>query len=104
MTTQQQNKLILPLFIHASYIDSKGIEKEADIQTRGLGSSQQDCQIGDFSENWYIRPSKAVKYKEYTTIKNYKLAIILSMKSKGMKVIAIYEKIDVDGIEYTKLL
>jgi hypothetical protein len=41
---------------------------------------------------------------EYKTLGDYKRAIRLSMKRAGMIVTRIYQKIDVDGVEYIKEL
>jgi hypothetical protein len=91
----------LPYWIFAEYTKD-GKTKEVHIKTRGFDG--QDCQIGDFAENWYIRPDKAVKRLEYKTLGDYKRAIKLSMKRAGMIVTKIYQKIDVDGVEYIKEL
>jgi hypothetical protein len=91
----------LPFYIYAEYTKD-GKTKEVHIRTGGIGG--QDCQIGDFAENWYIRPAKAVKCLEYKTLGDYKRAIKLSMKRAGMIVTKIYQKIDVDGVEYIKEL
>ena len=95
----------LPFWIYAEYVTKDGTKKEAHIQTKSFGKSKQDCQIGDFSENWYIRPNKAVKYQDYKSVGSYKTAIRLAMqKILGCKVLSIYEKINVDGVEHIKTI
>lgn len=95
------NKLNLPLFIYAQYKTDTGEIKIVHIQTKGIGENKQDCKIGDFAENWWIRPKKAVLGIEYKTIGDYKKAIKLSMKKMlNYQVIKIYQVIDVDNQEY----
>lgn len=76
----------LPLFVYVQYRDKDGKVKEATIQTREIVSKKQDAKIGDFGENWYIRPKKALNYKEYQTIKAYKIACTLCLKRQGYAV------------------
>jgi hypothetical protein len=73
----------LPLFIYVQYITKDGKVNEAHIQTRNIGDRKQDAKIGDFSENWWIRPKKAVEGKEYKTMGAYKSACTLSLKANG---------------------
>lgn len=68
----------LPLFINLYYKED-GIEKYAHIQTRDM-QGKQDAKIGDFGENWYIRPLNATNSKPYKTLGSYKRACILSLK------------------------
>jgi hypothetical protein len=90
----------LPLFIYAEYINEKEEKKEAHIQTRDI-HGVQDCKIGDFSANWWIRPRKAKKSIPYKTIGDYKRAVKLSMqKQTGCKVTKIYQKQNIDGVDY----
>lgn len=98
--------LNLPLFIYADYHDENGNIKDIHIQTSDM-SSTQDCKIGSFSDNWWIRPAKAVKKIPYLTLSEYKKAIKLSLlKSQKIKVIDIYklEKLETkDGNEDFKV-
>jgi hypothetical protein len=94
----------LPFWIYVNYeIDGK--IKQAHIRTTDF-SGTQDAQIGDFSENWFIRPYKATHKQEYKTLKAYKTACTLSLKKKfkDIKLLGYYEKIDVDGVEYEKAI
>lgn len=68
----------LPLFISLWYREDN-IYKYAHIKTRDI-NGVQDAQIGDFSENWYIRPRKAQHKKPYKTLKDYKIACSLCFK------------------------
>jgi hypothetical protein len=61
---------LLPTFIQVDYIKD-GKQKDLHVQTCDF-SGNQDMQIGDFSENWYIRPIKMTKKGfEYKTVKEY---------------------------------
>ncbi len=94
----------LPLFIYVKYsLDGK--EKIAHIQTHDT-KMRQDAKIGDFDENWYIRPKKCMQYKEYKTLRAYKIACSNALRHyiKGAKIVGYYEKIDVDGVEYEKAI
>jgi hypothetical protein len=96
--------LALPLFVYADYVKD-GRTKTAHIQTRTFGDQKQDCKIGDFSENWYLRPKKAVQCKEYKTVADYKRAIRLCIqKNLNCKVLRVYAQIEAGGNLYDKEL
>lgn len=94
----------LPVFIHIKYL-KYGIEKDCHIQTRELCTSKQDACIGDFGENWYIRPRKATLRKEYKTLTDYKRACTLALKKhlKDIHVLYYYilVKVPIDRSNYT---
>lgn len=80
----------LPLFIYV-YYTVDGIEKYAHIQTHLFGRQDiQDAMIGDFSENWYIRPRAFLK-KDYKapTLESYKRSCsgCIVKNIKGSKVL-----------------
>jgi hypothetical protein len=94
----------LPLFIYVKYTRNN-IEKEAHIQTRDF-KGVQDAKIGDFSENWYIRPKKATNSIPYKNLSSYKKACSNALKhfDGDIKILGYYQKIDVDGVEYEKAI
>ena len=63
----------LPLFIECDYMSIDGVQKIATIQTRDM-QGLQDAKIGNFYENWYLRPAKATKKQPYSTLSSYKKA------------------------------
>ena len=62
----------------------------------------QDAKIGDFSENWYIRPKKAMLMKTYETLSSYKKACTNCLKYHKPDITNIYYGVtkDIDGVEY----
>jgi len=80
----------LPLFISCDYMSVEGVQKTAHIQTRDFNGIQ-DAKIGDFSENWYIRPLKAMKKLPYNSLSSYKKACTNSLiKNKIAVVVTRY--------------
>lgn len=100
----------LPFWIYAVYI-KYGVEHEVHIKTKDM-RGRQDAMIGNFAENWYIRPSKATKSMTYKTLRNYKIACTHAIQKhiKDCRVLRYYTKHDdiKDGngypVEYTKAL
>ncbi len=99
----------LPFWIYATYI-KYGIEHEVHIKTRDM-KGVQDAMIGDFAENWYIRPSKATRSIPYKTLASYKSACTQAIQKYigDCKVLKYYTKHDIkDGngnpVEYIKEL
>lgn len=83
----------LPLYISLWYFED-GKYKYAHIKTKDF-KGVQDAQIGDFYENWFCRPKKAVQSKPYKTLKAYKIACLLSFKR--IKPNAIFDCFSVDS-------
>jgi hypothetical protein len=73
----------IPLFISVSFTKN-GERKEADAETRDFYGTP-DCKIGNFGENWWIRPKKAQSqsFKGYGDIKNWKKAIKMTLIKRG---------------------
>lgn len=94
----------LPLFINVYYIRD-GKEKMATVQTRDF-NGRQDAKIGDFSENWYIRPAKALKVNcNYKDLASYKKSISLCMKKQLNATVTRYAiPFNHEGVEYDKTI
>ena len=75
----------VPMFISVSF-EKDGRIMTADCQTRDL-MGRPDCQIGNFSDNWWIRPKKAqsLDFKGYGDLRGYQKAIKLSLLKRGCK-------------------
>lgn len=91
----------LPLFISLWYWQDKTL-KSASVRTRDF-KGIQDAQVGDFAENWYCRPRKAVQRKPYTTLRAYKTACILSLKGIKPNVVLSHFSIDSDDDDYNTI-
>ena len=88
----------LPLHISLWYWKDN-ILKCAHVRTRDL-KGRQDAQIGDFVENWYCRPHKATRMQSYKTLRAYKCACTLSLKSLFPDIQVAYFSVDSEDDNY----
>lgn len=89
----------LPLFIDVKIIDNDtGKKTTAQIQTRDF-NGVQDAKIGDFAENWYIRPKKATNKIAYKTLGDYKRACTLALKAFDKTVVEYI--VEINGNYFT---
>lgn len=94
----------LELFIYCDYVKD-GKDKTAHIQTRDF-KGRQDCKIGDFGDNWYIRPRKAMRLQSWNSLRGYKISIgkSLMMRKLADNILGYYQLVKVDGVEYRQSL
>lgn len=78
------------LFYNWSAIAIKdGREVEFTIQLRDMLKGYPDCKIGNFLENFYMRPDSQCKKegKRYNTFRGFQHAVIMCLRSEGWKFI-----------------
>ena len=65
-----------------------------DISMTGL-DCKPDCQIGDFSNNFYFRTSKGIHSQKYNSIMSFKNGVSRLLKNKGFNIKQFYYRLDV---------
>lgn len=79
---------MIDLYYHQDIEAEKNDKKFSfSIEQRSIGEDSPDCRIGDFGQNYWIRPRAALKknWKGYKNETAMRRAVYLSLKGRGFQ-------------------